>query len=119
MELGVLGGSEHYPEFVITTITEFGVALEDKTSPYLAYKAAKSQIEAHKKARGKLCHDFVNGRCILCNTNTEVASSKLDTKPAAKDLTKSHRPIVETSIAWTKSRHPLQRIDSNTIPRSA
>ena len=130
-ELGVLRGSVHYAELVRTLMAEFGVDLEDKTGTVAAKKAAKTQIEAHKKAHGKLCHDFVNGCCILCNANTQVASVtslKLDTKPAAKDLTKSQCPKhasivfskpdsklrVETSITLTKSRDPLQRIDTNS-----
>ena len=130
-ELGVLRGSVHYAELVRTLMAEFGVDLEDKTGTVAAKKAAKPQIEAHKKAHGKLCHDFVNGCCILCNANTQVASVtslKLDTKPAAKDLTKSQCPKhasivfskpdsnlrVETSITLTKSRDPLQCIDTNS-----
>jgi hypothetical protein len=74
----------------------FGVNLDGKTGVIASKKAAKRQIEAHKKACGKLCNEFVSGHCILCNTKAttvvSVASSKLDTKPAANVLTKSQHP---------------------------
>ena len=118
MEPGVLGTQIHYAELVCNTMTEFGVYLEGTTDTVAAKKLQRHRFKL-TRMRGKLCHDFVHGRCILCNTNTKVysvASSKPDTKPAAKDLTKSQhsKPIsfvfskpdskftVETSIALTR-----------------
>jgi hypothetical protein len=81
IKLGVLGKRINYPQLVNTVMTEFDDDLDGKTGAIAAKKAVKTQIEAHKKARGKLCRDFVNGLCILCNTKAAesvlVTSSNL------------------------------------------